>query len=83
MPEIMLMLNEINENLKLLLEEEKSKPKIQPIYDTDEASCYLRVSKDFLYELIKKGKIQHRKKGNKGFLFKKEWLDQCLDNGFN
>lgn len=77
------LLKEINQKLDFIIEEENNRPKEQPIYNTKEASNYLRVSEDVIRDLAKEGKIQHRKKKGKGYLFRKEWLDKFFDNGFN
>lgn len=43
-----------------------------------EGATYLRMTKDELYDLINRGRVESRKRGKRGTFLRVEWLDAYM-----
>lgn len=69
----------INEKLDFLIENMTER---KAVFNADEAGEYLCLGYDHLMKLVRDGKIRHKRKGGKksAVIFKREWLDEWLEN---
>lgn len=69
------MTQEILEKLDFLIEE-----RTKEVFNTEEAATYLRISYEMLSRYARTKIIRSARNG-KNYIFKKEWLDEWLEEG--